>query len=76
MSAVFRTDLCSIRPVLTPYLMARMIGPCVEIAHQERRITSRVGLCLHIDQNMGLFEVFFPVHYAIMVNEAELSGKI
>lgn len=31
---------------------------------------------LHIHQNMGLFEVFFLVQYAMMIYEAELPGKI
>ena len=67
-------DFGSIRPVLTPYLMARMIGPGVEITHHKRRITIRVVLHLHIDQNMGVFEVFFPVQDAMMIYEAELPA--
>lgn len=30
---------------------------------------------LHIHQNMGLFEVFFLIQYALMIYEAELSWK-
>lgn len=61
--------------MLTPYLMARIIGPGAEITHQERRITSRVGLWFHIHQNMGLFEVLSR-SVAVMIYEAELPGKI
>ena len=55
--------------------MARMTGPGVEITHQERRITLRVILHLHIDQNMGLFEAL-SCSVALMIYEAELLGKI
>ena len=41
---------------------------------QERRITLRVILHLHIDQNMGLFEVLSR-SVALMIYEAELSWK-
>lgn len=56
--------LCSIRPMLSPYLMARMIGPGAENTRQKRRITSRVGLC-SISTRTWAYLRFYSVQYAI-----------